>query len=53
MLRQSSSAGMYNKPMGKWVQRDTTTGAFRKSIKDNIDSIGRLLNESEKIMPRP
>jgi hypothetical protein len=51
--KKSGSAGMTNTPKGNWVKRDTTTGAYRRSTKDNIDSIGRLLNESEKIMPRP
>jgi hypothetical protein len=51
--RKSSKARTYSESKGKWVIRDTTTGAFRQSMIDNINSIGRLLHESEKIMPRP
>jgi predicted RNA-binding protein YlxR (DUF448 family) len=51
--KKSSYAKRDNKSIGKWVKRDAMTGAFRKSMTDNINSIGRLLNESEKIMPRP
>lgn len=51
--KKSSNTRLDNKSLGKWVKRDTMTGAFRNSMTDNIDSIGRLLKESEKIMPRP
>jgi len=38
---------------GKFIIREAKTGAFKDSITANIDSIDRLLTESEKIMPRP
>lgn len=33
---------------GGWIIRDAKTGTFRESMTDNINSIDRILIESEK-----
>lgn len=56
--RSPSVSGRRNRKVtgrtsGTWVIRDTHTGELRKSMSRNIDSLGRLLKESEQVMPRP
>lgn len=56
--RSPSVSGRKNRTLagglgGTWARRDTHTGELRRSMSRNINSLGRLLKESEQIMPRP
>jgi hypothetical protein len=56
--RSPSVSGRNNRKIagrtdGTWVRRDSNTGELRRSMSRNIDSLGRLLKESEQVLPRP
>jgi hypothetical protein len=55
--RSPSVSGRKNKTLvntrGSWIKRNSQTGEFHKSISRNIYSLGKLIKESEQILPRP